>query len=176
MRTRHFTMTALAVLLLAATHLIGCSSGSSSPTEPLALDVTADSNTSALSATTQTAMGIAIEDEYKARAFYDAVLDEFGPIRPFLPIRDAETKHIEALAGLYDTYSLDTPSDPYHDQFEAPDSVQKACQMAVDAEIANAGIYDEILPGITEVDVIRVFERLRAASLDNHLPAFQACS
>jgi len=169
-------MPTLAILLLGATSLIGCSSSSSSPTEPLALDVTADSTATALSATTAAALDTAIEDEYKARAFYDAVMDKFGPIRPFLPIRNAETQHIAALAGLYDTYSLVNPSDPWNGQLTASDTVQEACQAAVDAEIANAAIYDDILVGVTELDVIQVFERLRAASLDNHLPAFQNCS
>ncbi len=164
----------LAVLLGAS--LIGCSSDSSSPTEPSPLDISTTTASSALSATAASALDTAIDDEYKARAFYDAVIERFGPVRPFVPIRDAETRHIEALVRLYNVYSLGAPSDPYTGHLEAPDSVQNACQMAVDAEIANAALYDEILEGVTEEDVITVFERLRDASLYNHLPAFQRCS
>ena len=43
-------------------------------------------------------------------------------------------------------------------------------------EIANAAIYDDLLAGVTEPDVITVFERLRDASLYQHLPAFERCS
>jgi len=105
------------------------------------------------------------------------VIEAFGPVVPFVRIRDAETRHIEALVRLYIAYALTAPSDDsYSGQLEAPDSVQEACQMGVEAEIANAAIYDEILEGVIEQDVITVFERLRAASLDNHLPAFEQCS
>ncbi len=176
MKSRRFTLTTLIILVIAVANLIGCSSSSSSPTEPSPLNVSTTTTSSALSATTASALNSAINDEYKARAFYDAVIDKFGPIRPFVPIRDAETRHVEALVGLYNVYSLSAPSDPHAGQLEAPDSVQEACQMAVTAEIDNAALYDEILSGVTEEDVIMVFERLQAASLDNHLPAFERCS
>ncbi len=174
MGTLRVQATLLAVLLGA--NLIGCSSGSSTPTEPSPFDASTTTDSSALSTATASALDSAIDDEYKARAFYDAVIERFGPVRPFVPIRDAETRHIEALVGLYNTYSLAAPSDPHAGNLDAPDSVQEACQMAVDAEIANAALYDEILEGVTEQDVITVFERLRDASLYNHLPAFQRCS
>ncbi|MGB5176412.1 MAG: DUF2202 domain-containing protein [Thermoanaerobaculia bacterium] len=166
--------TLLAILLGA--NLIGCSGGSSSPTEPSPLDIATTTGSSTLSATTASALGSAIDDEYKARAFYDAVIERFGPVRPFVPIRDAETRHIEALVRLHDVYSLSAPSDPHSGRLEAPDSVQEACHMAVDAEIDNAALYDEILGKVVEADVIVVFEQLRDASLYNHLPAFQRCS
>ena len=165
----------MVILVMAAANLIGCSS-SSSPTEPSPLEVSTTTNSSTLSATTAAALNSAIDDEYKARAFYDAVIDEFGPIRPFVPIRDAETRHIEALVRLFNAYSLSAPSDPHAGQLKAPDTVQEACQIAVQAEIDNAALYDEILVGVTEEDVIMVFGRLQAASLDNHLPAFKRCS
>ena len=39
----------------------------------------------------------AIDDEYKARATYRLVIREFGEIRPFINIVEAESRHIEAL-------------------------------------------------------------------------------
>jgi len=45
----------------------------------------------------------------------------------------------------------------------------------VDAEIADAALYDEIMPSTTHADLLRVYANLKAASLNNHLPAFQAC-
>jgi len=165
--------TLMAILL--STNLVGCTGNSSSPTEPSPLSVSTTTNSSTLSTTTS-ALGSAIDDEYKARAFYDAVIDKFGPIRPFVPIREAETRHVEALVRLYVAYSVTAPSDPHAGQFEAPDSVREACQIAVRAEIDNAALYDDILASVTEEDVITVFEQLRAASLENHLPAFERCS
>ena len=39
----------------------------------------------------------AINDEYHARAFYNAVIDKFGEIRPFSNIVQAETRHAETI-------------------------------------------------------------------------------
>ncbi len=39
----------------------------------------------------------ALDDEYKAAVTYAQVIDDFGPIRPFVNIIEAERRHIEAL-------------------------------------------------------------------------------
>ena len=39
----------------------------------------------------------ALEDEYRAWATYDQVIADFGDVRPFNNIRNAEARHIEAL-------------------------------------------------------------------------------
>jgi hypothetical protein len=167
--------TALLAILLVV-FLYGCSGSSNSPTEPSPSELSTTTASNSLGATTASALDSAIDDEYKARAFYEAVIESFGQINPFVPIRDAETRHVQALAGLYDSYSLTAPSDPYAGRIQAPDSVQQACRMAVEAELQNASLYDELLEKVTEEDVIAVFERLRDASLNNHLPAFERCS
>jgi len=51
-----------------------------------------------------------------------------------------------------------------------------ACQAGVDAEIADAALYDELLKVTDNPDVMQVFKNLQAASLNNHLPAFEACN
>ena len=135
----------LAVLLGAS--LIGCSSDSSSPTEPSPLDISTTTGSSTLSATAASALDTAIDDEYKARAFYDAVIERFGPVRPFVPIRDAETRHIEALVGLYNTYSLAAPSDPHAGDLDPPDSYKRPVKWQSTPRIANAALYDEIMRG-----------------------------
>ena len=48
-------------------------------------------------------------------------------------------------------------------------------QAGVQAEIADAALYDEIMPLTTHADILRVYENLKSASLDNHLPAFEDC-
>jgi len=42
----------------------------------------------------------ALDDEYHAWAIYDQVIADFGEVRPFINIRQAEARHIEALLGL----------------------------------------------------------------------------
>lgn len=58
-------------------------------------------------------------------------------------------------------------------------SVPAACAAAVEAEIANIEMYDVLLeadlPADLPADVRQVFQNNRRASLDHHLPAFQAC-
>lgn len=45
---------------------------------------------SSLSQLEITALNEALDDEYRAWATYDQVIRDFGEVRPFIPIRDAE--------------------------------------------------------------------------------------
>lgn len=118
-------------------------------------------------------LAIAIDDEYHAKAVYAAVLDQFGNVRPFSQIINAEQRHIDALTKLYEKYGLDVPEDAYVDAaFEFAD-LKAAAQSALDAEIANAMLYDELLANVSDPDVITVFENLQWASQERHLPAFE---
>ena len=55
-------------------------------------------------------------------------------------------------------------------------SLSEACQAGVDAEIADAALYDELSPLVSHADILRVFSNLQQASLNSHLPAFEACN
>ena len=106
--------------------------------------VVATTNTSS-DAQTQQAMIEAINDEYHARAFYNAVIDKFGEIRPFSNIVHAETRHAERLSQLFKRYGLTVPQDSFAGKVEAPETLEIACQMGVAAEIANVKMYDRFL-------------------------------
>ena len=121
------------------------------------------------------ALSDALNDEYKARATYDQVIDDFGSIRPFVNIREAESRHIDALHRLYEKYGIEPPPDVHADTMPSFDSVKAACEAAVKAEIHNAGLYDRIMGRTERPDILRVFANLREASMDRHLPAFQQC-
>ena len=54
-------------------------------------------------------------------------------------------------------------------------TLEAACQAGVQAEIADAALYDELMPLTDKPDLLRVFENLQSASLESHLPIFQAC-
>lgn len=122
---------------------------------------------------TEAALGEALDDEYKARATYRAVIDAFGPVRPFINIVESEGRHIDALYALYDRFGWTPPDDPWAGQIEAPESVEAACRIAVEAEIENDTMYDRLVAMVDDPGVITVFRRLQAASRENHLPAFQ---
>ena len=123
------------------------------------------------------ALARAIEDEYRARATYEAVIEKFGAIRPFIMIKGAEEQHIASLKSIYDKYGLTVPSDE-NDNIEVPETVEESCQLGVDAEIANAALYrDELIPATSGYeDIIAVFENLMNASQQKHLPAFDRCN
>lgn len=125
---------------------------------------------------TQQALIDAINDEYKARALYQKVIDKFGEVRPFSNIIKAETQHIEELLPLFEKYGVAVPKDEWYDKVPEFASLQEACEAGVKAEIENAKMYDEFFKFVKEQDIIDVFKNLRDASQEKHLPAFQRCS
>ncbi len=114
-------------------------------------------------------------DEYHARNTYRKIIDTFGPVRPFSNIVKAEQTHINFLLPLYEKYSIPVPVEPIPSETSPPKSMEEACRIAVQAEEENISLYDDLLKGTEEPDVIEVFKRLQAASRDHHLPAFRRC-
>lgn len=123
------------------------------------------------------ALNSAIDDEYKARATYEAVINKLGSVRPFSMIIRAEEQHISLLKAIYDKYGLDIPSDPYQNLEVASTKVEN-CSVGVQAEIDNAALYgDSLLPAVKDYpDIVSVFTKLMNASQNNHLPAFERCA
>ncbi|MBE0621194.1 MAG: DUF2202 domain-containing protein [Burkholderiales bacterium] len=118
----------------------------------------------------------ALDDEYKSHATYDQVIRDFGPVRPFVNIVEAEARHIAALVTLFDRYGLPVPPDPWPGKAPRYQSVDAACVAAVQAEIDNAALYDRLLASTRRPDILAVLQALRSASQDRHLPAFQRCA
>ncbi|MBK9179468.1 MAG: DUF2202 domain-containing protein [Acidimicrobiales bacterium] len=118
----------------------------------------------------------ALDDEYKARATYAQVLADFGDVRPFSNIVEAEQRHIDALERLFARYGLDMPPDPWPGQVARYGSLSEACAAGVEAEIDNAALYDRLLAGTTRNDLLDTYRNLQRASQENHLPAFRRCA
>ncbi len=120
------------------------------------------------------------EGEYAAYAMYAAVIDKYGDVEPYVTIQNAEARHIEALERQLDRYGIDYPSEnPYIGKVTAPDSLEAAATAWADGENANVKMYDRLLaqiPADEYPNVARVFENLRRASLEAHLPMFQAAA
>lgn len=131
----------------------------------------------ALSETAKDALVDALDDEYKAFATYQAVIEKFGSNRPFSMIIRAEEQHISSLKALFDKYGIAAPENPYLSKVSATETLQSACALGVEAEVANAALYrDTLLPAVSEyADMTSVFTRLMQASEDRHLPAFSRC-
>jgi len=129
---------------------------------------------SPLSAPEIQALRDALDDEYHAWATYSQVLDDFGPVQPFLNICDSEQSHIQALQRLFQRYNVPIPSNPWGTATVPRfSSLHQACQAGVRAEIDNGELYTRILGATRRSNILEVFQRLQTASQERHLPAFQ---
>jgi hypothetical protein len=117
----------------------------------------------------------ALDDEYHAYSTYDQVVTDFGEVRPFINIRGAEARHIEALLSLFDRYGVPPPANRWSGNVKRYQRVRDACADAVEAEIANAALYERLMASTTRPDLLAVFANLRDASQERHLRAFQRC-
>jgi len=115
----------------------------------------------------------ALDDEYKARATYQSVIDRFGPVRPFVNIIEAEERHANALLRLFERFGIEPPKDRWAGQVPAPSSLAEACKAGVEAEIENAAMYARLLAQVSDARVRDVLTRLQQASQQRHLPAFR---
>lgn len=128
------------------------------------------------------AIGEALNDEYHAEAVYAAALEQYGDVRPFSNIINAEQTHAAALVNLFDEYGITAPANPYQNGEKTvgtlPDTLAEACAVGAEAEVLNLRLYDEkLLPeAVGFPDVQKVFTNLRDASEFKHLPAFQRCA
>lgn len=130
-----------------------------------------------LSAESIAAMTGGLYDEQTALAIYDAIIAQFGEVTPFVNIRRAEAQHMAAWEFLFDRYGVPLPEAVQAPDVPAFASLADACQAAADAEIANFGLYDQMLETLAAYpDMVRVITSLRDASQYHHLPAFEQCA
>jgi len=112
-------------------------------------------------------------DEFNAHSAYVAIVEQFGELRPVYPIMFAEAQHMDAWLFLFERYGVDVP------ELQTPElptfaTYRDAVAFARDAEIANAGLYDQMLASLADYpDMVQVVTNLRDASLNNHLRAFE---
>lgn len=132
------------------------------------------------------ALTAAMEDEFHAAAVYSAVMSKHGEVRPFVNIHRAELQHQAMLRRVFDHYSLAVPKDTFarqqnetlfrwYTRLGVPLTYKESCALGVQAEIENIALYDKLFKLDLPQDVRQAFERLRSASLNNHLPAFKRC-
>ncbi|PFA67667.1 rubrerythrin family protein [Bacillus sp. AFS015802] len=114
----------------------------------------------------------AMQDEYLAQARYDRIIQNFGNVRTFLRIKEAELRHITALQTLFQRYGIPLPEDQSQSYTTTPDSLKSAYGAGVQGEIDNIAMYDRFLTFNLPQDVRIVFTQLRDAS-QNHLAAFE---
>ncbi len=117
------------------------------------------------------------DGEYAAYSAYSAVIEEFGEVEPYVAIRAAELRHVEALTRQLERQGVTVPDNPYLGEVAAPADLATAAAAWADGEVANVALYDELLAQVTgDVTLTRVLTNLRRVSLEVHLPAFRAAA
>lgn len=160
----------LAVLALVLVTLVGVYPASAQESQTVSQTVT-------LPAEVVKAMQAGILDEYHAYNVYQAVIDQFGKVRPFTNIQAAEAQHIAAWKTIFERYGVALPTVPTLTPKPTFATLANACQAAVQAETANVKLYDDMLATLKAYpDMTWVVTALKNASLQRHLPAFQRCA
>ncbi len=117
------------------------------------------------------------DGEYAAYAAYSAVIEKFGEVEPYVAIRAAELRHVEALIRQLERRGVSVPENPYLGEMTAPDDLATAATAWAEGEVANVALYDELLTQASgDATLTRVLTNLRRASLEMHLPAFRAAA
>jgi len=119
---------------------------------------------------------LALDDEYMAHAIYTQVIADFGEVRPFSNIVDAEARHIDALVTLFRHYGVPIPTDTWSGRVPRYESLREACEAGVVAEVENGELYDRLLAGTSRSDILTVYRNLQEASQERHLEAFRRCA
>jgi len=118
----------------------------------------------------------ALADERRAESQYAALAQHLESTpNPFRHIVRSEVRHSFELERLLSAHGAAIPA-PSSVPAPSASTLPAACTFGVGSEQANIALYDRLLEGTLPGDVRCVFERLRAASLERHLPAFQGCA
>jgi rubrerythrin len=127
----------------------------------------------ALDQASQDALRAALQDERNAQAFYTNVIARHGQVRPFINIVRAEGRHEAMVLGVMERHGVADPKLAPGPLPEVPATISECAARAAKLERDNIALYDRLLTTVKEEDVRVVFQRLRSASLENHLPAFE---
>lgn len=114
------------------------------------------------------------EEEYLAQSTYEKVVEQFGKIRPFVNIINAEKNHVKAVERLADTKGITLADKMVEvEEFVSLDDAYKAA-IAIekeDIEMLEAILKDDTLDEYTKT----VYGNLLKGS-KNHLEAFEKAS
>lgn len=121
------------------------------------------------------ALALALDDEYHALAVYQSVIADFGEVEPFVEIAQSEQRHIDALLKQFEKHGLVIPENQWLGNIPGFESLQAACQVGVEAEIANMALYEQLFSMTDDPALVQVFTNLSNASQVSHLPEFQSC-
>lgn len=119
------------------------------------------------------ALRIALHGEYAARAFHARMGEAFGPRPPFPRLAQSAAKRIAALSALCKCYGIPRPIDTFAAGTTLAPGWLANCRRALAGEITAARTYGGLLAQVPEADARRLFARLQAQCLEEHLPGLQ---
>ena len=178
------TIIALAFLTLVITASVyspsqaAADSGRGGPPNRRAQQPNAAGTTTATALSEQEAADLAsaIQEEYTAMNTFQAVLSELGNVLPFSRTTRAEQRHVNALIRVAERFGVEVPENAGEVADIEWNTLEEACEMGVTFEQQDADLYDELLLNTTNQALVRVYSNLQRASLEKHLPAFEACN
>ncbi len=129
-----------------------------------------------VNAKTADALTAALQDERRVQVFYRGVLAKQGQVKPFVNIVNAEERHENVIASLMKRHGVAVPAGDPGNVPPVPATFAECNRVAAQLERDNIAMYDRFLTDVTDPDVRSAFENLRAASKNNHLPAFERWS
>jgi rubrerythrin len=124
--------------------------------------------------TTIDALRAALENTYRTRATCQKIIEAFGPVQPFVTIRQDEERHARALRAAFGRL-VSAPPDTWPGRVTSSSMLAEACAAASRAELERLEVYDRLIPSIGDPAVRRVVRRIREASSRRYLPAFRRC-
>jgi hypothetical protein len=117
----------------------------------------------------------ALEDAYRARATCEKIIKTFGPVPPFVTIKQAEERHARALRAVLERCGFEAPHDTWPARVSAPETVAEACAAAARAELERKAMYEHLIPLVRDPAARRIMRRIQEASYARHLPALRRC-
>lgn len=140
----------------------------------LIISLAASSALTAFGADVKSVLDAAYSHEFTMSMRYSSVLTQFGEVRPFSNLSQAEDRHMAILAQQYQRLGFDLPSVP-RVALRGFSSVLEACMVSLDNEYESVALYDRLLADTTDPLLIDTFKYLRSASADRHIPALRRC-
>jgi len=98
-----------------------------------------------------------LDDEYKSREIY---AHDFGEVRPFINIVEAEARHVSALLNLIEKYNVSPPANRWAGKAHRFSNVHEACVAGVQGEIENVAIYDRALKSTRCPVILAVYQMM----------------
>lgn len=118
----------------------------------------------------------ALDAHYRALAMYTAVIEELGPVSPFVLVLRGEERAIDALVYLFDRFDVPVPENTWLGAFYSFESVEHACGLAAAEERATAEMYEALMRETRRNALLLVYDRLQSASERYRAPMFERCA